>query len=394
MKIPRRLLAFAVPAVVVLLAGAGVFLRIRGAAENAESAAPTGDAVAPGPAATAAFATDVAIPVAGAPVVRDTLVVSVNAAGQAAAWRRVTFLAQVAGPVARIAVRESDVASAGALLLELDPAEHQLTLREAEAGLARAQATYRELTLFDDRIGDDAVRAERERAARAKSGLDAAEVALERARRDLERTRVAAPFAGRVADLRVVPGQWIQAGQELLTLVQLDPIAVEAQVLEGDLTHLAPRRRARVTFAALPDEVFTGRIETINPLVDEATRTARVIVAVPNPHSRILPGMYARVSLEARRYPDRILVPRAAILERDRRTMLFVLQGDAQGGLAKWRYVTTGLENEEWVEIVAHPETEMVRPGEVVLTDGHYTLVHDARVRLVENVKAAGGRPQ
>jgi membrane fusion protein (multidrug efflux system) len=85
------------------------------------------------------------------------------------------------------------------------------------------------------------------------------------------------------------------------------------------------------------------------------------------------------------------------VLERDRRTMLFVFQGDgadATTGLATGRYVTTGLANDSLVEIVANPETEMVQPGEIVLTDGHYTLIHDARVRLVENVQAAGGRPR
>jgi len=102
----------------------------------------------------------------------------------------------------------------------------------------------------------------------------------------------------------------------------------------------------------------------------------------------------ARVSLEARTFANRILVPRTAILERDRRTMLFVYEGDQTSGLAKWRYVTTGLQNDSLVEIVENPETEMVRPGEMVLTDGHYTLIHDARVRLVQNVREAGGRPQ
>src|SRR5690606_32926474 len=126
---------------------------------------------------------------------------------------------------------------------------------------------------------------------------------------------------------------------------------------------------------------------------DRQTRTAKVTVSVPNPEGRILPGMYARVSLEARRFADRILVPRSAILERDRRTMLFVYEGDERGGLSKWRYVTTGLENESQVEIVANPDTDMVQPGEIVLTDGHYTLIHDARVRLVDDVRAAGGRP-
>jgi membrane fusion protein, multidrug efflux system len=202
---------------------------------------------------------------------------------------------------------------------------------------------------------------------------------------------VRTPFAGRVASLNVVEGQLVRQGDELMTLVDLDPVRVEAQVLEGELAHLAPGARARVRFSAFSDEEFLGTVETINPLVDEQTRTARVTVLVPNRAGRILPGMYARVEVEARRIPDRILVPRSAILERDRRTMLFVYED----GRAKWRYVTTGLENEEFVEIREHPDTDMVRPGEVVLTAGHFTLTHDATVRLVESHRQAeAGRPE
>jgi hypothetical protein len=50
--------------------------------------------------------------------------------------------------------------------------------------------------------------------------------------------------------------------------------------------------------------------------------------------------------------------------------------------------------NDSLIEVVENPETDMVRPGEIVLTDGHYTLIHDARIRLVSDVRAAGGRPQ
>lgn len=74
--------------------------------------------------------------------------------------------------------------------------------------------------------------------------------------------------------------------------------------------------------------------------------------------------------------------------------MLFVFEGESALGLAKWRYVTTGLANDSVVEIVENPETEMVGRGEIVLTDGHYTLIHDAQVRLVGNVRAEGGRPR
>jgi hypothetical protein len=69
-----------------------------------------------------------------------------------------------------------------------------------------------------------------------------------------------------------------------------------------------------------------------------------------------------------------------------------VYEEEGGEGLAKWRYVTTGRENEQFVEIVPSEEG-MVDPGEVVLVDGHHYLAHDTRVRLVENVSTEGGRP-
>jgi RND family efflux transporter MFP subunit len=391
----RRLLLIGAGAVVLLAAAVAGYLKFGRSAAAADGPASAGDSSPASPGAAAeSFATDVAIPVEGAVVVRDTLVVSVTAAAQAAARGEAKLLAQVEGRVTEVRVRDNGPVRQGQVILTIDSTEYALGLARAEANLARAQATFRELTLFDDRLEDTTVRAERARVARAKSGLAEAEVAVREAQLRLERSNVVAPFSGRAASVKVVPGQMVRTGDELVTIVDLNPIKVEVQVLESEVALLAAGRRAVVSFAAFPGEQFTGRIATINPLVEQQTRTARVTVVIPNPDNRILPGMYASVALEARKFPGRTLVPRAAVLERDRRTMLFVFEGEGNTGLSKWRYVTTGLANDSLIEIVENPETEMVQPGEVVLVDGHYTLIHDARVRLVENVKEAGGRPR
>jgi len=386
MTAPRPLFSIVAACMVLGLLGAGIYLRIDGGADGDGDAGAVVDSdFAP----IDAFATDISIPVEGVGTLLDTLVLSVNAAGQAAAMRQSVILAQVAGRVQSVRVRENDAVGTAAALLGLDPSEYELGLADARAGVQAAEAAYRETTLFDDRIEDPRVREERDRVARAKSGVDRAQVQLRRAENDLDRTRVTAPFPGRVASIRVVPGQWVRAGDELMTIVDLDPIKVEVQVLESEIGFLSPGHRGRILFAAFPGETFEGRVESINPWVEQSTRTARVTVVVPNPGGRILPGMYARVALDARRFADRVLVPRVAVLERDRRTMLFVFED----GLAKWRYVTTGLANETMVEIVESEGTDSVRPGEIVLVGGHHTLIHDARVRLVDNVQQAGGRP-
>ena len=68
---------------------------------------------------------------------------------------------------------------------------------------------------------------------------------------------------------------------------------------------------------------------------------------------------------------------------------------EARGtGFVTWtNSVTTGLQNDSLVEIVPAAGTDSVRAGEVVLTEGHYTLIHDARVRLADDVSGEGGRP-
>jgi membrane fusion protein (multidrug efflux system) len=375
---------------VVVLAACSVF---KGSSKGEGDSTKASDST-PNSSASETFSTDIAIPVEAAPVVRDTLVISVSAAAQAAAEREAKLLAQVAGRIVAVHVRENDPVSGGRLLIEIDTTEYAMALAKAQADLARAQVSYHDIVLGDDQITDEAVRAERQRSARARSGLAGAEVSVQEAEFNLKRTQVVAPFAGRVASLLVVPGQTVRVGDELASVVDLDPIRVEVQVLESEVGLLDAGRRAVASFAAFPGEEFTGRIATINPIVDKDTRTAKVTVNIPNPGGRILPGMYAKVSLEARKFPDRILVPRAAVLERDRRTMLFVFEGEGSTGLAKWRYVTTGLANDSMVEIIPNPETEMVEPGERVLVDGHYTLIHDAHVRIVPNVREAGGRPQ
>jgi len=382
MALSRQVLGYLTLVLIIGALATGMYLRLRPDAEESDSSGSSEGSTLLPEAASQQFATDIPQPVVGAEVVRDTLWITVSAAGQAEAFRRTALQSRVDGIIKEVFVHENQGVSAGGLLLQVDTTEYALSLARARADHVNAQARYEEMIFFDDEITDSAVRAERARLSRARSGLAQADVALQEAALNLEQTSVKAPFPGRVADLRVVGGQHVGPGVELMTIVDLDPIKVEVQVLEREIGYLTEGRRASVTFAAFPGETFRGRVSTINPVVDPDFRTARVTLLLSNPRGRIKPGMYARVSLEAEYFPDRILVPRSAILEKDRRTMLFVFED----GRAKWRYVTTGLESDELVEILQSDETSMVEPGETVLIDNHFYIQHDARVELVEAI--------
>ena len=379
--------------ILAVLAG-GIWWRLRPPPEDedrpsaaAEESGEVGEFVQ---SVTEQFNTELPQPVTGVAAVRDTLWISVTAKGRAAPFREAVLSARASGMVSMVGVRENQEVGASMAVVRVDTTEYALDVAAREAALRKAEVDYRTRVLFDEELDDEAVREQRDLFARAQMGLDQAEVELRRARLQLDKATVRAPFGGRVADLQVVEGQLVREGDELLTVVDIDPVKVEVEVLATEVVHLAEGRAASLEFTAFPGRAFEGRIETINPLVDPQTNTARVTVHIANPDGRIKPGMYAEARLEAQQFPGRILVPRTAIRETtdDRRTFLFVLED----GRAKWRYVSTGMENDYYVEILESGQ-EVVEPGEVVLVDGHHYLPHDAAVELVDDPEAAGGRP-
>ena len=395
----NRALAISVTVLAMLLVSVGVMVKIRidqkADSTNAAKAAAGGTTTAngtvpPGVAGDDTFGGGGPRPVHGAEVIRGTLVQTVTAQAQAAASRVIILQAETQGKIASIPVGENDGVSAGTVVMSIDTLEAGLEFAAAQASLRQAKTNYEQQIITDYRITDLAIRAQRDSSAQIQSGLVGAQIRFEQAQLAYARTKLRTPIEGRIADIKVVPGQRVGAGTEIMKVVDLDPIKVEVQVLEAQINQLGRGRRARVTFTALPGEEFTGRIETTNPIVDPTWRTARVTVMVPNPRGRILPGMYATVRLDAVEYPDRIMVPRAAILQRSGRDLVLVYKPEPEAdGAADWRYVTVGLMNDEFVEIVPNPDTKMVEPGEIVLVNGHYTVGHDMPIRLVNRPAAA-----
>ena len=325
--------------------------------------------------------TAVAVPVVGAPVRRGDLVLTVRTTGQVRAERLVTLKAEAQGTVAEVAVRPGQRVERGAVLARLDPRSFDLAVREAEGALAEALGTYRDQLIGDDTtdMSPDAV--ERRRNVRLRSGVEAADARFEKAKLERERATIRAPFSGTVDRVNVVVGQGVSVGQDVATVVDLGSLQVEAAVLEHDLPLIKRGASARLTLSAMPDKEYTGTVSAVLPLVDTLSRAGRALVRVRTGDGVLRPGMYADVELEATRLPDRVIVPAAAVVERDGRPLVF----RHRGGRAEWVYVTVGRSNGRETEITPSEDTNLapIVAGDTVLVGGHLTLAHDAPVRLM-----------
>jgi RND family efflux transporter MFP subunit len=426
MRIPKAVLGGFL--VLVLIAAAVYFLilakspaRTEGeAASSSGGTASSGAASAPEQKIEAA---PIAVKVAKAALA--DLVITIKSPGEAYSEKRIVMKAEVGGVVENLAVAEGRHVKEGDLLVELDDDEYRLRLEKLEAQrlrtlselilekqfaaagqettpgalerLAASQSAY-EKTSEAFRRGL-ATQAELERAqadselalieagrkkdevmASAK-GLTQAEVDVKIARLELAKTRIRAPFAGIVTDIKLSPRERVDAGRELFTLVDISRLKVKAKVLESEVGKVAAGREVDLRFNAFPGRVFKGRIEAVSPVIDAADKTCSVHVVLANPSEEIKPGMHAEVEIPTEIYPGRLLVPQQAVLTRGGRKLVFAVED----GVAKWRYIEVGLENEYFAEVLPGKEPGWgVAAGDTVIVEGHATLAHDTKVTIVE----------
>lgn len=359
---------------------------------------------------------------------RGPLVIRVSASGQTEAIRQITINPKLGGEIIELPVYEGKYVKSGEPLLQLNDREYQLSLSEARDELLKARGEF-EIKKIDRKtlselVDSSAVRklnkmteewkkaqqqfhngeideatyerirlnyqsaqiipgVRHEEMVASQTGFSSALINYERAKLSLSHCYIKAPFSGLIGDLKVQIGQYVSSGQECFKIVDLSRIRVNVGVLESEIQHLKVGRAATIELPAFPDEKFKGEIVTINPLVDPENKTCRVTVEINNPDFKIKSGMFAYVKLDAQIFQDRLLVPRTAILTRDQRNLVFIVRENEENRtLAKWDYVDTGLENEDYVEILK--SNLGLEAGELVLTSGHYTLAHDAEVRVVD----------
>ena len=320
------------------------------------------------------------LPVVGAEVREGDLVLTVATTGQIRSESVIPLKVEAAGTVSEVLARPGDRVRKGQPIVKLDIRPFDMAVQSAEAALREAQLRLLDNTVPDSIVSGKAVTGERLRNAEVRSGVDAARVKLEQAKYERERAVIAAPFEGTLDDLRVSPGERVAGGQEIGKLVDLDNLRIDAAVLEHDLPLIRVGGEAIITTAATPNAAVRGRIASIMPLVDSATRAGRALIMVRGT-GVLRPGMYADVRLEASRLAGRIVVPSAAVIERDGRPLVFVVRD----GRAQWTYILPGRTNGLETEVLPDSSTGEIplKPGDTVLVEGHLTLTHDAPVRVV-----------
>jgi membrane fusion protein (multidrug efflux system) len=304
-----------------------------------------------------------AVPVETAAVQAARASLEVQAVGSLAANEATTVRPEIPGRIAAIHFREGQRVRAGERLVGLEADEYRARLAQsvAEADLARLNFQRAE-DLYRQKAGS------KQDYDSAIAKLKAAEATRELDQVRLAKTEITAPFAGVLGLRRVSPGDYIEAGDVMVSLVNDDPVKLDLRLPERYANSVRPGHRVRLRVDALPQREFSGEVYAVDPALDSATRTLVVRAKVPNGEGLLRPGMFVRATTVLEQRDQALWIPEEAIVPRGARQFVYRV-ADGKAGEVE---VTLGLRDRGRVEVLtglAATDT-LVTSGQMKLRDG------------------------
>lgn len=310
-----------------------------------------------------------------APVTPQRFVEEVLLTGTVAANRDVTVSAEESGAVTGIRVEKGARVRAGQAILSIDDRVLRAQVDQARAAAQLAQETWdrRKRLWEEDRVGSELAYLE----ARAAAEQSAANLRTLEER--LARTVVRAPIEGVLEDRMVELGALVAPGTPVIRIVDADPVKILAGVPERYAPDVKVGATATVSFDVLPDAGGTGTVHFVGAAVDARNRTFPVELRFPNPGLVIKPEMVANVSVERRVVEEAVVVPQDAVIRDEDGYVVFVVEGEGEGAVARARRVTLGPSRANEVLVAGGLEA-----GERLVVVGQKTVADGDRVRVVE----------
>jgi membrane fusion protein (multidrug efflux system) len=303
----------------------------------------------------------------------------IKAVGSLLPVRGVDLASEVAGLVREVQFKSGDTVKKGAVLVQLnaDSDAAQLQALEAAADLARV--------VYDrDKAQYDAKAISKAQLDTSTADLKAKKAQVAQQRALVEKKVIRAPFSGRLGITTVMPGQYINAGDKIVTLQKLDPIYVDFNLPEKMVSRLKEGQHVELSVDAYPDLGIKGQITAINPKVDTTTRNVLIEATLPNKSQQLLPGMFAQVRVNAGNKARYLTLPQTAITYNPYGATVFVLKpadkpgADGKTGLvANQVFVTTGETRGDQVAVIKGLEEgqEVVTTGQLKLKNGTPVVV-------------------
>jgi Cu(I)/Ag(I) efflux system membrane fusion protein len=187
--------------------------------------------------------------------------------------------------------------------------------------------------------------------------------------------------SGTVVDRKVMQGQYVNAGDTLFTVADLNQVWIKADVYEEQLPQIRQGQEVEITAESLPNRTLHGHVDFIEPAASPQTRTVPVHVHVANPEMRLLPGMFVNATFVSRDAEPSIVVSRSAVLDTGTRKIVYLARPN---GVFEAREVQVGTATED-----LFPVLHGLKLGDKVVLNGNFLI--DSQAHLSSGVSGLYG---
>ncbi len=307
--------------------------------------------------------------------------------GTVVAHQEIDLASKMAGVVEWIGPGEGSRVKEGEKLLQVDMKSVETRVTEAQARYDQALKDFtRTKRLYEEKITSKG------QYDNAKTNLDMAKAALDSATVSLGDGTLYSPISGILDQLKIDPGEYINPGQTVMRIVDINPVDIELPIPEKDILYFEKGQKVKITMSLSGQEdcdvhadntgqneclEFQGTIDFISLTADPAARTYKIKVGVNNPKRILRPGMIVRAHLIRRQLEEAIAVPFFTILDHESGKSVFVVED----GKAVEKPIEYGAFQKGLVEI-----RKGLQLGEQLVIVGQRNLVHGQKVEVTADI--------
>jgi len=246
---------------------------------------------------------------------------------------------------------------------QLETANRNLTLRQLEY-----QQTQIDLEDYDNKTDQYRLEA-------LRNTKEIARIHWKSAKIELAKSKVKAPFSGIISSKNVEQGGYVQKGEAVLELMDIDNVLAKVNIPEAQIKSLKVGKKARISFDALPKMSFGGVVHTIGLEADLKSRSFPIEVKIANSDQKLLPGMMSRIQIQLKQLQEQIMVPSHAVIEKEFNRVVYI----EENGFAVEKIVQTGAIVQDRVQII-----KGLLPKEKLIVSGHRFLANKDSVLVIQ----------
>ncbi len=323
--------------------------------------------------------------------IADSWEQAIDAVGSVAPARGVTVSNDAAGMVSAIRFESGQTVREGQVLVELDSnvERSQLAAIVARRDLAIINAGRTRTLVASDSLPRAQQDADEAVVRTSRGDLDAL-------RAQISRKTVRAPFSGKLGIRQVNLGQYLNSGTAITSLEATDTVFVDFTLPQQRLADVALDMPVRIVLEGHEAEPAMGAIKAIDPSLDAVTRSIKLRASLGNKDEKLLPGMFARVSVLLPKRHDVVAVPVTAIVHSSYGDSVFLVEdrkGGSGGGEAATAPAGSKVARQQFVKLTETrgdfvAVAQGLTAGQEVVSAGAFKLRNGAPVRVDNTVQA------